>query len=290
MAECAVAGIPVPVNEIVAGEFVALLATVTLPVTPRMAAGANIMLRLAVAPGATICPPDIPLAVNPAPDIVTLEIVTLEFPELVNVTPKMLLLPRITFPKGRLVVLGVSIAVAGFTVRTAGLLVALPAELVTVTLNAALSSEEEAGGVVYEAEFAPLIARLFLLHWYVSVPLPVAATLKVAVWPAMTATLAGCPVIAGATADPVGFEFDLEAPVIPAQPVRIASETSAASNRAAPGVSLRFTARSAFRIKVQHSAHGPVIMPDYELTRNGCYWPPGQTKDRYGACPFPGDV
>lgn len=163
-AECTRAAIPVPVSEIVAGEFVALLVTVTLPATGRIAAGANVTLRVAVAPGATICPPDTPLAVNPAPAIATFETVTLEFPELVNVTPRMLSLPKITFPKGRLVVFGVSNSVAGFTVRVTGLLVTLPAELVTVTVNLALLSEEEVGGVVYETEFAPLIARLFLLH------------------------------------------------------------------------------------------------------------------------------
>jgi hypothetical protein len=152
------------VREIVAGEFVALLVTVTLPVTPRRAAGAKVTFSVAVWPGATICPPDMPFAVNPAPEIVTLDTVALEFPELVNVTPRVLLAPRATFPKGRLVVLGVSKAVATFTARVAGLLVALPAELLTVTLNLALLSEEAVAGVVYEAEFAPLIAKLFLFH------------------------------------------------------------------------------------------------------------------------------
>jgi hypothetical protein len=38
---------PVPESEIVAGEFEALLATVTLPVMLPVAAGAKVMLRLA---------------------------------------------------------------------------------------------------------------------------------------------------------------------------------------------------------------------------------------------------
>lgn len=142
------AGIPVPVSEIVAGEFAALLVTVVLPVAARAAAGANVTLRIAVAPGATICPADTPFAANPAPDIATFETVTLEFPELVKVTPRTLSLPRITFPKRRLVVFGVNTKVAGFTVRVAALLVTLPAESVTVTVKPALLSEETVGGVV----------------------------------------------------------------------------------------------------------------------------------------------
>ena len=42
----------------------------------------------------------------------------------------------------------------------------------------------------------------FVLHWYVMGDLPVAATLNVAVFPAATVELAGCDVIAGATAVP----------------------------------------------------------------------------------------
>jgi hypothetical protein len=88
------------------------------------------------------------------------------------------------------------------------------------------------------------------------------------------------------------FEFDFDALVMPAQPVRIANEANAATNRAGaePQPSLCFAPANAFRIKVQQSALGPVIMTDYELTRNGCYWPPGQTEDRLAACPSPRDI
>src|SRR5882672_4699964 len=44
-----------------------------------------------------------PLALNPVPDTVTLEIVTFEFPLFVSVAPKELLLPMFTVPKPRLV-------------------------------------------------------------------------------------------------------------------------------------------------------------------------------------------
>jgi len=42
-----------------------------------------------------------PLTLNPAPEDVTPEMVTLEFPELVRVTDDEPVLPRLTFPKLR---------------------------------------------------------------------------------------------------------------------------------------------------------------------------------------------
>jgi hypothetical protein len=45
------------------------------------------------------------------------------------------------------------------------LLVALPALLVTTTVNRARLSELVAAGVVYEEEVAPLIAAAFSCHW-----------------------------------------------------------------------------------------------------------------------------
>jgi hypothetical protein len=45
------------------------------------------------------------------------------------------------------------------------LLVALPALLVTTTVNSARLSEAVVGGVVYAEEVAPLIAAPFFCHW-----------------------------------------------------------------------------------------------------------------------------
>jgi hypothetical protein len=50
------------------------------------------------------------------------------------------------------------------TVKTAALLVALPAVLLTKTVNCALLSADVSAGVVYVVEVAPLIATPFLLH------------------------------------------------------------------------------------------------------------------------------
>jgi len=73
-----------------------------------------------------------------------------------------------------------------FTVRVAALLVALPAELVTTTRNVAPLSAVVVAGAVYEADVAPAILAPFFCHWYVSGAVPVATTVKVAVWPAVT--------------------------------------------------------------------------------------------------------
>ena len=53
---------------------------------------------------------------------------------------------------------------AALTVRVAALLVTLPAELLTITVNCAPLSELVVAGVVYEVEVAPLIAVPFFFH------------------------------------------------------------------------------------------------------------------------------
>jgi hypothetical protein len=86
------------------------------------------------------------------------------------------------------------------TVRIAALLVAPPAVLVTRTLNCALLSAVVSAPVVKDDAVAPLSVAPFFIHWYCMGAVPVAATLNVAAWPATIFTLAGCDVMAGATA------------------------------------------------------------------------------------------
>jgi hypothetical protein len=127
--------VPVPDREIVVGEFVALLVMTMLPVTLAVSAGENVTF-IVVDPGAKICPVDTPLGAKPEPEMLTLEIVTLEFPELVSATGRTPLLPIATLPKFKLDGLELSSMVAtGLTVSVAPLLVADPAELLTATLN-----------------------------------------------------------------------------------------------------------------------------------------------------------
>lgn len=54
--ECDTGWTPVPDSVMAAGEFVALLATLTLPGRTPVADGVNVTLSVAVLPGVTICP------------------------------------------------------------------------------------------------------------------------------------------------------------------------------------------------------------------------------------------
>src|SRR5579862_2239037 len=94
---------PVPDRPIEMGEFDALLTTETLPVTPPAAAGAKVTFRVSACPGLTMVPADNPLALKPAPETLTVEIVTLELPEFVSIAGRTLLLPVFTLLKHKLV-------------------------------------------------------------------------------------------------------------------------------------------------------------------------------------------
>lgn len=129
------------------GEFTALLVTVMLPVTLPAVDGSNVALTVAV------CPPDkinpaVPLVtLNPAPMTTTFEIVTVEVPELVSVTLLVTLFETLTVPSSKLVELLFNWEVGELTVKTAALLVALPALLPTATVNCAPLSEAVVAGV-----------------------------------------------------------------------------------------------------------------------------------------------
>jgi len=157
--ECDTGWTPVPDNVTDAGELVALLVTFTLPGRDPVEEGVKVTFSVAVCPDFTICPAETPLAVYPAPVMVTFEIVTSELPPLVKTTGKMLLLPIFTLEKFRAVWLALSINVAAaVTVSVAVLLVVLPTLLVTVTVNCEPLSPVAVAGVVYEDEVAPPIA------------------------------------------------------------------------------------------------------------------------------------
>jgi hypothetical protein len=139
---------PVPEREIVSGEFLALLETETLPVTLPAPDGAKVAVNVATCPGANITPEERPAALNPAPETVTLEIVTLEFPAFVSVMLLELLLDTFTLPKFNEDELELRRSVEAFTVRIAALLLAVPATLETATVNFALFSAVVSAGVV----------------------------------------------------------------------------------------------------------------------------------------------
>ena len=80
------AATPVPDRENEAGEFVALLAMLTLPVTAPAVAGENVTFSTTFWPADRVVPPLTPVTLNPVPVTLTLEIVTLAFPLFVSVT------------------------------------------------------------------------------------------------------------------------------------------------------------------------------------------------------------
>jgi hypothetical protein len=125
----------------------ALLVIVILPPRLPVPEGEKVTLRVALCPEVNICPVETPLTLTPAPEMATLEIVTVDPPVFVIVTGRLLLALVDTFPKFKLVVLGLSWP-AEFTVNVAVLLVAFPAEFVTTTVNWGLLSALVAAGVV----------------------------------------------------------------------------------------------------------------------------------------------
>jgi hypothetical protein len=137
------------VSAIVAGELVELLLTVTVPLATPLADGAKVTPTTAVCPGMSINPAAPPPELKPAPDTITCEIVTFEFPALVNVTFCKLLLDTFTLPKFKMGTLGFSKSVTGaVTVRFAPLLMMLPAPLLTTAAKTAPLSELVVAGVV----------------------------------------------------------------------------------------------------------------------------------------------
>src|ERR1700693_5894945 len=78
--ECGDAWTPDPDSNVLVGEFVALLAIVTLPVTLPVDVGAKLTVSATDCPAVSVSVDATPLALKPAPDIVTCEIVTIEFP------------------------------------------------------------------------------------------------------------------------------------------------------------------------------------------------------------------
>lgn len=98
-----VAGAPVPDNAIVSVPFEALLLMLMLPEALPVLAGAKVAVRVTDWPGVKIVPADTPLALKPAPDTITFEMVMLALPALVSVKVCWPLLAMLTEPKLKLV-------------------------------------------------------------------------------------------------------------------------------------------------------------------------------------------
>ena len=89
---------PLPVRAICVGEFVALLATDTLPLAVPVVLGAKFTLKVVLCPAVRLTGSVRPLAVKPVPETPSCEMLRLELPVLLSVTVLLLLLPTFTFP------------------------------------------------------------------------------------------------------------------------------------------------------------------------------------------------
>ena len=109
---CVAGCTPVPDNEIVFGEPVALLVTVTVPELLPAADGPKVTLNVKVWFGVSVTGVLAPVSVNPLPLSLICVICTLALPVLVTVTGNCEEVPVFTFPKARLEVLNESVSVA----------------------------------------------------------------------------------------------------------------------------------------------------------------------------------
>jgi hypothetical protein len=75
-----------PLNEIVAGELVALLITLRLPVVLSAVAGVKLTVSAKLWPAARVMAPEKPLTANPAPVMAACETLTLPVPVFVTET------------------------------------------------------------------------------------------------------------------------------------------------------------------------------------------------------------
>ena len=98
---------PVPLSERFVGEVPPSLTKEILPVTAPSAAGLKVTFAVVDTPGERLTGKESPLRLKPAPVTLALEMVSVDSPELLRVTPRVLLLPTLTLPKSR---------VAGFRV------------------------------------------------------------------------------------------------------------------------------------------------------------------------------
>ncbi len=90
---------PVPESEMICGEFVALLVTVTLPERLPVVAGSNVTLKEVDWPAATVSGSVQPETAKPVPDSAICERVTLALPVLARVTLCIVLVPVVMLPK-----------------------------------------------------------------------------------------------------------------------------------------------------------------------------------------------
>jgi hypothetical protein len=156
-----VAATPVPLREIVSGEFGALLTSEIVPVTLPAALGAKTALNVVDWPAPRFTGAAIPEVLKPAPAAVTAEIVTVAPPPFVSVKVWELFVPVVTLPNAVLVGVAAScgcvpvplklivVGEFGALLTIEMLPLALPADVgANLALNVVLSPAPNVSGVL----------------------------------------------------------------------------------------------------------------------------------------------
>lgn len=128
---CAVVATPVPESAIVFGEPLALLATMTLPVTLPAEIGLNNTPNVKVCVDDNVSGVPAPLSAKPVPLLEICEMVTFELPTLVTVTLCEAELPSFTLPKLTLLVLNERVRDAAVPVPLSEITAGEPGALLT---------------------------------------------------------------------------------------------------------------------------------------------------------------
>jgi hypothetical protein len=162
-----------PVREMTAGEFVALLATEALPEALPFVVGVYVTVSVAVWFGVKVSPDVTPLVVKPAPVGVTPEIVMFEFPLFVRVTFKALLLPILTLPKFKLVGFAPRRKVAATPVPLTGIERGEPEALFVSDTDPLTSPVDVGEKTILNVEFLPTAMEVGSVRPLMLTPAPV---------------------------------------------------------------------------------------------------------------------
>ena len=165
VAECCTAATPVPVTAIVAGDSVALLVIVTVPLSAAAVVGENVRVKGRFCPGVIVTGAVTPLVLKPVPVTAMFEIVRLELPVSESVTLCVPIVSTVTLPKLTLVELTPRTNVAATPVPVRGIAVGEVAKLLTsetlpltavvpVGVNCTLKVEE-APAAIFSGKVSP---------------------------------------------------------------------------------------------------------------------------------------
>jgi hypothetical protein len=132
--ECCVGVTPVPDNVTIAGEPVALLAMVTLPVSVPATDGLNRTPNVSCCDGANVTGVPTPLKAKPVPLMLTPEIVTLALPVSVMVMFWVAALAVLTLPKLKLELLSAMVVVAATPFPVSGIVFGEAGALLTIAM------------------------------------------------------------------------------------------------------------------------------------------------------------